>query len=127
MPLSLSFDSDYVNEFALCDTKSDYFELEFTDASELQIFISADERLEIIYNLLGADNQTIVASGFVGELGAELLRTTIPTATKRLLEVIQGAFPHLQSGCHLMPSVLSQVFRAGLQSLKHIKRFDTSA
>ena len=88
MPLSLSFDSDYVNEFALCDTKSDYFELEFTDASELQIFISADERLEIIYNLLGADDQTIVASGFVGELGAELLRTTIPTATKRLLEVI---------------------------------------
>ena len=37
----------------------------FDEASELQVFISADERLEIVYHLLGSDNQTIVASGFV--------------------------------------------------------------
>ena len=62
--------------------------LSFDEASELQVFVSADERLEIVYHLLGSDNQTIVASGFVGELGAELLTTTVAEPSTRILQVI---------------------------------------
>ena len=87
-PLELSNNNDFVGEFALCDAQADFFLLSFDEASELQVFVSADERLEIVYHLLGSDNQTIVASGFVGELGAELLTTTVAEPSTRILQVI---------------------------------------
>ena len=86
-PLEISIGDDYIGEFALCNEQTDYFALTFDAPSELQVFISADERLEVLYELLGADNQTVIASGFVGELGAELLTTTIGTAATRILRV----------------------------------------
>ena len=86
-PISVSSEDEYVNEFALCNAQADYFALTFDGPSSLQIFISADERLEVLYELLGADNQTVVASGFVGELGAELLTTTVNAAETRILRV----------------------------------------
>ena len=71
----------------LSATLNQIISLTFDGPSSLQIFISADERLEVLYELLGADNQTVVASGFVGELGAELLTTTINAAETRILRV----------------------------------------
>ena len=85
--ISISSNDEYVNEFALCNTEPDYFALTFDAAASLQIFVSADDRLEVLYELLGADDQTVVATGFVGELGAELLSTTINTAETRILRV----------------------------------------
>ena len=62
--LELSNNNDFVGEFALCDAQADFFLLSFTKLQKLQVFVSVDERLEIVYHLLGSDNQTNVASGF---------------------------------------------------------------
>lgn len=78
---------EFLAEFALCDGQPDFFALPFDGPQDVQIFISADDGLEVAYALYAEDNETIVATGFVGELGAELLSTSIPRASTRILKV----------------------------------------